>query len=196
MLLLVVPISLLALFVQVVTIALRGLLLTLAVPRELTAPQVCDHFPFFSLLRKVLFLGSSNTTVCPTGYYCPATIANPVLCPASYYCPSGSSAPIRCYYGSYCPAGTSFPVPCPLGYRAVQAPNDTLSVLGSLGSGCEPCPAGEYGIDPDRLECKTGLPGYYYLGGTNKERPTNETTDKGGVCPVGHYCPGKFSFLY
>jgi hypothetical protein len=61
--------------------------------------------------------------------------------------------------------------------------------LSHLNTGCVACPPGFYGTDPNRLECYPGHAGYYYLGGTTKEKPTNKTLEKGDMCPVGHYCP-------
>ena len=33
-------------------------------------------------------------------------------------------------------------------------------------------------------------PGYYCIGGTNTEAPTDLDTHKGAACPTGHYCEG------
>lgn len=131
----------------------------------------------------------ADFTICPAGSYCPTNTSVPITCPESHYCPIGTIVPIPCYYGTYCPAGTDFPISCPLGYRAVRTPNDTLSVLDSLENACVECPPGHYGSDPDRLVCSIGTPGYYFLGGTTSPTPRNETVQRGGICPVGHYCP-------
>ena len=95
--------------------------------------------------------GSSNGTICTGGGYCPANSSLPITCPSSYYCPMGVSKPIPCYRGSYCPTGTVYPIPCPLGYAGAHAVNNTLSVLGNIGTACTACPAGTYGTDPQVL---------------------------------------------
>ena len=76
-----------------------------------------------------------------------------------------------------------------LGYIAATAPNDTLLVLGSVDTACTACPEGYYGSDPLRLVCSAGIAGYYYLGATTSATPTNVTSQRGGICPTGHYCP-------
>jgi len=133
--------------------------------------------------------GASNITLCPPGYTCGTNTSEPEACPESYYCPLGTHTPLECYYGTYCPTGTDFPIPCPLGYKAVGAPNNTLSVLSLLETACEACPAGYYGTDSERLSCSEGTQGYYFLGATTSATPTNLTTELGAICPVGHYCP-------
>ena len=80
-----------------------------------------------------------------------------------------------------------------LGYIAATAPNDTLLVLGSVDTACSACPGGYYGSDPLRLVCSAGLAGYYYLGATTSATPTNITSQRGDICPKGHYCPAECS---
>ena len=133
--------------------------------------------------------GSASPTICPPGQYCPANAFVPILCPETYYCPLGASRPMPCSLGTYCPAGTVYPIPCPLGYKAVDNTNHTHHVLASLQSACVKCPAGYYGTDPNRLNCSLGTAGYYFIGASTSDKPTNFTAERGSICPKGTYCP-------
>jgi len=76
-----------------------------------------------------------------------------------------------------------------LGYKASEEGNLTLDELRSFNSACESCSAGQYGNDPERLECYNCEAGYVCLGSTTSQYPTNEDEENGYKCPEGSYCP-------
>jgi hypothetical protein len=128
--------------------------------------------------------GGIAPLVCPAGFYCNSTKATPTTCPGGFYCPQQTEVPLACPVGFFCPLGSSFPVLCPLGTRySVDAATPASSAV------CVTCPAGTYGTHPTRLECRNCTAGYVCEGGTISATPTNRSSDKGYVCPVGHYCP-------
>jgi hypothetical protein len=76
-------------------------------------------------------IGSSSSTTCLSGNYCPDGI-NQFSCPAGSYCPSGSITPIQCLPGSYCPPSSSTITICPSGNYCPD------------GINISPCPSGYY----------------------------------------------------
>ena len=141
--------------------------------------------------------GTSNVTqssLCPPKYYCPEGAVAPIICPAGYYCPKGTGDNYKpCIRGTYCPSGTDIPIYCPLGYKTTFSANATFMDFSSNSTACTVCPAGYYGNDPNRLVCYTGTPGYVFLEGATTSKPTNNITERGYICPVGHYCEAKTS---
>jgi len=73
-------------------------------------------------------LNSVEPVICPVGYRCNASTAEPLpgnwdanhtdfqLCPAGFTCSrDGTSPPVVCAPGSYCPEGMDYSLPCPSG---------------------------------------------------------------------------------
>ena len=141
--------------------------------------------------------------VCPLGHYCPGGSSLPTSCEAgSYSNQTGLSECLECPRGYYCPVNTSdfTAFPCMEGYYCLngtqfatqyQCPNGSFSnqtLLQDVG-GCSACPAG-YFCSGEALTAPTGLcsPGYYCSGSLPTASPAN-TSDLGGPCPAGFYCP-------
>lgn len=145
--------------------------------QKTSAPQVCGEGTYCPA-------GSSASLPCPAGSYCLPATANPVPCPPGYYCPAGADKPIYCVAGQYCPASSENPFFCPLGYASNDVGNRT-----SLDVACRICEAGYYNNQAANLTCSPCEAGYVCMGGSSSPRPTNRDTQKGYVCPEGHYCP-------
>lgn len=130
------------------------------------------------------YKGMGLCYICPEGSYCdPAEgrlnfssginssthgVVYPLDCPRGYYCPNGTS--------------TKYQHPCPLGTFGNR------SKLTSLEQ-CEPCLRGHYckksGIVETSGICYRG----YYCTILATLPNANVTTNEGGPCPPGHYCP-------
>ena len=84
----------------------------------------------------------------------------------------------RCPKGTYCEAGASEPSFCPAG--------QTLPGEGAISvSDCKVCPPGRYcGPTGEEFPCDAG---FICTGGASAPRLL-KTSDKGYICPVGHYC--------
>ena len=130
--------------------------------------------------------GSAYPELCPARFYCPGLTSAPIPCEAGFYCPQNSSAPIRCPRGTFCPPNSYEASPCPLG--SVGKFDDDSSRV-DLSNSCELCPAGTYGVDPDRRVCAPCEAGYVCHEGCRNKYPTDVAKDKGYQCPKGHYCP-------
>ena len=128
---------------------------------------------------------SSFAKLCPPRHYCPGVTAEALPCPAGYFCPQNSTAPVRCPQGTFCPYMSYEANPCPLGSIGLF---DANSSRVKLEDSCMLCPAGKYGDDPDRLECKPCTAGYVCHEGCKSKHPTDVAVDKGYQCPKGHYC--------
>lgn len=131
---------------------------------------------------------SKECELCPEGFYC--KIAGiPIPCPRGYYCPYGTGVDLRS-----CPRGT-------------YGNQTGLSKI----SQCKPCDPGKY-CAYEHADNVTGdcAPGYFCEYGVDRPMPTGanttscapyianssacpyiygKETGKGGVCPIGHYCP-------
>lgn len=134
--------------------------------------------------------------MCPAGTYNPTTVCNtPTACQdcdggkycfttglstftgacnEGYYCTAAavykynddnlaSSTGGNCHAGYYCPTGSSAEISCTAGKFCSE------DYLAAVSGDC-----------PER---------YYCSGGTSTERPTNDATYGGNICPVGKYCP-------
>jgi len=134
-------------------------------------------------------VNSESGIFCPPGTYCPEFSLAPVNCPTSYYCAGATNQALPCPIGTYCPLNTAQPLFCPLGYIGIDPQGVSISHLATLATACSACPAGKYGSDPDRLLCSPGTAGYVFYGGTTGPTPTSTSTDKGEICPKGHFCP-------
>ena len=86
-------------------------------------------------------------------------------------------APIPCTYPYYCPMNSENQTLCPLGYKALTYAGDREK----MKDNCEKCRGGEYGNDPQRLNCSICPEGFYCPPGTIGPHQ-NE-------CPKGSYCP-------
>lgn len=105
-----------------------------------------------------------NCTECPAGYYCDTNATTPAICPLRYYCPNGTVEPV------FCPNGT---------YGHEVGLEDA--------SQCAVCSTGSYCVDGTlTADCTAG----FYCNLYNREpNPSNRSSDIGGPCPIGHYCP-------
>ncbi len=84
--------------------------------------------------------GSSSTTICPAGYYCPEKTENPIPCDPGYYCPRASGSQESCPAGYYCPVkedgGADTPTPCGAGYYCLaNASQGSLCPVGTTSDG-------------------------------------------------------------
>ena len=107
----------------------------------------------------------------------------PKPCPEAFYCPPANSSYYKCPIGTYCPPRTAVPIPCPSG----TVPNGNQYNIDLEGS-CKSCIEGTYSTDNDTA-CRGCEPGYVCLLGASTGHPTNVTTDRGYICPIGFYCP-------
>lgn len=129
---------------------------------------------------------------CTKGYYCHKSgITYPTdKCHAGYYCIEGASVPTPndtvtgapCPAGSFCIVGSHKPEPCPEG---TYGPNERLQSR----SGCIDCDGGKY-CSHEGLAAPNGScdPGFFCEIRAIRPNPVN-TSQGGGVCPRGHYCP-------
>ena len=118
-------------------------------------------------------VGQSDCKLCPSGYFCNATIS-PItsyedsICPPGFICPNGTE-----YDSQYpCPIGTYNPL-----------------IGQSLRSGCLACRGGfacdSAGIDVPKQPCAAG---YYCASNSLSPTPRDDGTGNYGVCPKGHFC--------
>jgi hypothetical protein len=118
---------------------------------------------------------ASSCNTCDGGKYCITSALSTFTgaCNEGYYCSAGSYYKYNsdnlaagtggnCLKGYYCPTGSTAQVSCTAGKYCSE---DYLSAVS--------------GDCPER---------YYCSGGTNVERPTNDATMGGNICPVGAYC--------
>lgn len=129
---------------------------------------------------------------CTKGYYCHKSgITYPTdKCHAGYYCIEGASVPTPndtvtgapCPAGSFCIVGSHKAEPCPEG---TYGPNERLQSR----SGCIDCDGGKY-CSHEGLAAPNGScdPGFFCEIRAIRPNPVN-TSQGGGVCPRGHYCP-------
>lgn len=126
------------------------------------------------------------------------------LCPEGYFCKI-AGVPVSCLQGYYCPYGTGVDLrPCPRGSYGNQTGLSKISQ-------CKPCDPGTY-CAYEHATNSTGpcSPGYYCEYGVDRPEPAGnnatscapyianssacpyingQETGKGGICPIGHYCP-------
>ncbi|XP_077467725.1 uncharacterized protein LOC144083617 [Stigmatopora argus] len=142
------------------------------------------------------FYTTKSPSKCHFCFYCPRGSAYPLLCESGLYCnQSGLEAPVGpCTAGYYCPRGSEDPhgalCPpghyCPLGTTLpLPCPDGTLqSSHGGVSlESCQSCPRGHYchrrGSTEPGGQCSVG---YYCPAGQSSDRPPRH------VCPAGHYC--------
>ncbi|CBZ49792.1 hypothetical protein NCLIV_002800 [Neospora caninum Liverpool] len=145
------------------------------------------------------------TSICPAGYYCPAGSMSPVICPPSSFCPLQSSAPKACAAaGFYCPLGAPSPEPCPSGALCVAGareptlcpkgtflPPPAVGTVGGSEAQCVICPAGSFADAAGSTGCSICSAGFLCYEGCISSEPESKETDKGQLCPLGHFClPG------
>jgi len=117
---------------------------------------------------------TSCSGLCPLGYYCPGSTANPIACPLTSYCPIGSARPqliqsgfhltstysiaicesgsycrdgsvSMCEPGYYCSSKSASPIPCSAGYFQSQFNS----------SECIPCLPGTYQSSTGQVSCES-----------------------------------------
>eukprot|EP00163_Fabomonas_tropica_P011852 TRINITY_DN227_c0_g2_i1.p1 TRINITY_DN227_c0_g2~~TRINITY_DN227_c0_g2_i1.p1 ORF type:complete len:7500 (+),score=2428.07 TRINITY_DN227_c0_g2_i1:177-22676(+) len=143
--------------------------------------------------------------ICPAGYYCPNSTAEPVPCNPGYYNPNVGGTNIDvcvpCTAGSYCAsAGLSAPDgPCNPGFYCNGGPSGTSPT----GNPCPPgfrCPTGTavpIACDETTYQPSSGQPACIDCPAgswcarceINTNCTANSTVAK--VCPLGYYCPAK-----
>ncbi len=112
----------------------------------------------------------SHCLPCPPGTQCHGIgLETPSICDAGYYCPFKVGQPtLFCVPGSFCPAGVDEPIACPPGKAC---PYDLMTT--------------------PEFDCYAG---HYCIGGATKWDPVDLVSDKGGICPLGAYCPTGSAF--
>ena len=155
--------------------------------------------------------GSSSTTNCHVGHYCPRESSAPILCdPGAVNTATGSvsvEACTLCEAGNRCPDQTQAAVPCPLG-TIQHLPGQTNCTICPPGTYCpdslaetpRPCPAGTFSLFSQQgaLEnCDTCPEGRFSAEGG---RGTECQEARGGFfcaegaiaetqCAISTYCP-------
>lgn len=147
----------------------------------------------------------SDCVTCTEHYYCPEGSAARTQCVAGQRCPAGSSSPQKCEAGNLCIVTNNAPytlsnVACPAGY---YCPQGATAAIPCAGLSTSLCPAGSKFEGGQATSCEAG----YYLSGSSckycdrgfvceagatKSNPKT-TTEKGYICPVGHYCDPRIS---
>jgi hypothetical protein len=159
--------------------------------------------------------GQAECWVCPAGFTCAGSTADPEQCERGYKCPGGNTPDdmIPCAEGTYnpyygqsectscpigfeCPEGSISASPCPAGKycpggnsRAIVCPDGTYTDNTKMQreDNCMQCLLGNY-CTSGAVQAKC-IKGFFCEAGSDVENPDGSTNNgKGYPCPIGHYC--------